>query len=101
MPARGALAHITIFLGRGQFRSLARIEADDDDLELFARDKRERLQTAGQPVQHLVTKHRALVINEREDDRFAVEVIAEPDRLSRLVAEGEIERNLFIQPLIE
>src|SRR5262249_53538976 len=70
------------------------------DLELSARDKRERLQTAGQPIQPLVAKHRALVIDEREDDRFVIEVIAEPDSFSAFVAEGEMERNLFIQLLI-
>src|SRR5215471_11394973 len=79
----------------------ARIEADREHVEILADIKFHRLQSAGQAAQDLAAQHRAFVINQVQDDRMLAEVIAQANRLSRLIAEREVPRNLFIQVLLD
>src|SRR5205085_1808698 len=50
----------------------------------------------------LVAEHRALVIDERQEDGPAAsEVFAEFDLAPRLVSESRVERNPVVQPLLD
>src|SRR5439155_22247063 len=106
MPAgrrsRPSVAFEIELLFRGsQRRSLARIDADNDDIELIAGAELQVLQALDKPVEHERAEHRAFVVTEHEHDRLAPEVIAELRPRACLIAEGLIKRKLLTELLLE
>ena len=88
-------------LHRGLFGRVARIDADGDDVELFADVETELGERVGDAVHDHGTEHRAAVVHEVEQDRLAVvEVLAEPHDVAGFVAEHEVERELGVEVLL-
>src|ERR1700694_3156274 len=104
-PLRGTrpavLRQVRLLLGRRVRRTVPRVEAHRDDLELLARVEGESAQRGKQAVQHLRAEHRAVVVRERENHGPAAEVLAEPDGPALLVLENQVERNLRGKPLLD
>ena len=92
---------VRLLLGCRQPRAFPRVDADRDDVELLADVEVQHLQRAGDAVEHLRAEHRALVIHQREQHRPLAEVVAELDVPPGLVDERQIERHLFVEPLID
>ena len=106
MPAVGRVAHRPVIQVRALLRvrglgRVARVEADQDDVELLAGRERQHLERRRDAVQHLRAQHRALVVHERQHDRPLPEVIAERHVAARLVLEPHVERQSIAQPLFE
>src|SRR5580693_4023542 len=93
---------INLLLGSGVSRRFVRIDAYRDDFILIARRELHHAESAGLTRQLLAAQHRAGVVDQVQNHRTAgLEVIAESYRLSGLILELEIERQLLIQPLID
>src|SRR5262245_48896492 len=75
-PRASVIPQISRFLRARQIESLPRIEADDDDLKLFARVERDVLQALYQSIQLLIAEHRERVINERQYYWFRITIFA-------------------------
>ncbi len=102
LGARSAVAlQVGALLGRGQLRRLARVETNGQNVEVAAHVERHLQQGADQSVEHLRAEHRAAVVRQDQDDRPLAEVVAEPDGLPRLIAEGQVERHLRVEFLVE
>src|SRR5688500_1952713 len=72
---------------------LARIEADRYNVKILSSVERDTLQRSRQSVQYLVTKHRALVINESQDHwPAALEILAKIHLSAALVFELKVKR---------
>src|SRR5438445_6168510 len=99
----GALVAVEIRrLLRGSKRWLLTwIEADDDHVEIAAGVERQELERARQAVEHLRAQHRAVVVDERKDDRPRAEVLAETHGAALFVGERDVERYFPIEILIE
>ena len=97
-------AGIELMLDVGENGSLAGIDADGDDVEILADLERQLLGAVQKAVQHFRAQHRALVIDEREDDRLLSKELAQGDGVALLVAKGEVEgkgiAQLLIQPYV-
>jgi hypothetical protein len=100
-PAPVAL-EVGLLLARGQLGPFRRVEAHGHDLELLARRKVQPLERDDHPVQNLVAQHRALIVDEREDDGpVLLEELAEPHLAPGLVAQHGVERQLLVQALLD
>src|SRR5689334_18803903 len=102
----GVLALIPINVGRllfgRQFRLFTGIEAHRQNRVLLAyAEITQRAETAGQAVENLIAKLRAAIVNQRQDDRLAAEVIAELHGVARFITKRQIERQLLIEFLID
>ena len=85
----------------GDVGSLGGIDADDDDVEVLAGNKLDHLESAGETVELLGTEHGALVVNERENGGALAEVAAQLDGFAHIVGEGEVERQLLVEALLD
>src|SRR5690349_13082276 len=94
-------AQIHLLHLRGVGGSLARIDADGNDVVVFSQIEAHDADRAGQSVEHFAAQHRASVIDERDNDRSLAEELAQADVFPRLVAEVKIERKLLVQMLID
>src|SRR5678816_1983087 len=83
---------ISPFFGCRQCRSLTAVETDCDNFKFLTGFKRHDSEGAGHPVQNLITKHRALVVNQRQHDRFRAKVVTQLYDLVSFVAKLERER---------
>ncbi len=106
VPALGAalaavLAHDRAFLRRRHLGRLARVEADGEDVELGSDAHAQRAQAAHEAVRRHPAEHRAVEVDEGEDDGLLPEVVAQVDGLARLVAEREVERHQVADLLVE
>src|SRR5260370_6429602 len=106
MPARFSARavvglHVGAFLGRRQVRRFAAVETDGDYFELLADIERDLAKRSQHSIQNLITKHRTGVVNQRQHDRLAFEELTEADLAALLVFENRVERNLFVQSLID
>ncbi len=90
-----------LFLFRRHLRSLAGIEADENDIVVAAGIKREHAQDANDALFDLIAEHGAAIVDKSEDHRFLAEVIAEPDAAAGFVAEGEVQRHLPVKRRFE
>ncbi len=96
------VVHQRGLLGERGLRLVARIEADEDDVEILPRAEWEHLRRARHAVHHLGAEHRAVVIDERENHgTLAVEVAAERHIAAVLVLERRVERQLRVEALPE
>ena len=82
-----------------RFRGVARIEADEHDVEFLARGEGDDLQGRGDPIHDERAQHRALVVHERQHDRLLAEVVSQRYVASALVLEPRVERKLLTQAL--
>jgi hypothetical protein len=107
VPAvRGARAvvalEVCLFLGGGDLDGVLGIEADADHFELLAGVEGEHAEGALESAQDLRAEHRAAVVDEREDDGLlGLEEGGERDVAAELVVEGEVERDLLIELLVD
>src|SRR6266849_1224124 len=106
MPARFTARavvglHVRVFLGRRQVRCFAAVETDGDYFELLTDIERDLAKRSQHSIQNLITKHRTGVVNQRQHDRLAFEELIEADLAALLVFENRVERNLFVQSLID
>src|SRR5262249_28281234 len=91
---------------RGQLRLLTLIETDRDDGELLA-DAEPLLagklaQAFRQAVEHQVAEHRTAILHQHENYRtIAIEIVAQPDGPSVLVAEAQARGNLLLENGLE
>src|SRR6185369_3613423 len=92
---------VNLFLLCRELAGLARVEADGDDVKLFSDLEREYTKRRHHAVEYLRAKHRAVVVDERQDDGLVSEVLAEFYLLPALVAEDEIEGQLLIEFLFD
>src|ERR1700693_6315141 len=76
---------------------LARVKADKDHFVITARRKRQHAQRTYYALLHLVTQHRAAVINKRKDHRLLLEIIAQLYLAAVFVDERQIERDLRVE----
>src|SRR5262249_51134209 len=92
--------NVALFLAGGDLRRLLRIDADGDDVELFADgevhlleggDHRLGLQDAGAG---------GFIEDHVQDDRLLPEKIAEADGLAVVIREGGVQRDLRVQFLV-
>ena len=74
------------FFGGRQFRFFPRVETDCQTYKIFARLHRERFEHAEQSRQSHRAKLRAIVIDQRQNDRFILEIFSKFDRPARLIA---------------
>ena len=93
--------HVGLLLRRGEDRPLLRVEADGQDLELLPGHEGEHLERPRQAVQAERAEHRAVVVDEAQDDGLLPEVVAELHVLPRLVLEGEVQGDRVAQLLVE
>src|SRR5258705_8299204 len=98
---RGKIVHISILLGGSQGCRFARIETDGHHLKLLPGLEIHDPERGHHPIEHLITKHRALVIDQRQHHWLLSEVVAEFHACTILVFEHEIERKLFVEFLID
>src|SRR5439155_14919762 len=82
-------------------RLLPWIEADDDHVEIAAWVERQELECARQAVEHLRAQHRAVVVDERKDDRPRAEIVAETHGAAVFLGEQDVKWHLPIEILIE
>src|SRR5262249_32761750 len=94
------LQELRLFGGR-EFGSFPRIEANGKHVELLADIELQNLQRLGQPLQYFTAQHRALKINQIKDQRPLAKIICQTNRLSCLIAELKIRRNLLVEMLLE
>ena len=91
---------VLLLLHGGLLGRVARIDADRDDVELFADVESQLGQAIGDAVHDHRTKHRTAVVHEVEQHRPAViEVLAEPDDAAGLIAEHQVHRQLGVEHL--
>ena len=96
------IVHQRGFLRSRRHRFVARIEADEDHVEVLARGEREHLRRARDAVHHLRAEHRAAVIDERQDDRpLAAEVVRERHVAAVFILELRVERQRRVEVLLE
>src|SRR5205085_10442569 len=106
MPAEASARTVVtryerLLLLRRVRRRLARVKAHGQHFKLFPHIKGLSAKAAKQSRQNLVAQHRALVEDERKNDRLRViEIFAQLNCPSRLVLEFQIKRNLLIQLLL-
>ena len=106
MPAvggfRAAVAlEIGALLGRGQIRGLGGIDADDDDVEVFAGNVVHHFKRAGEAVELFRTQHRALVVDQRKDGRLLAEITGQRHLFARVVGKREVQRQLRVESLLD
>jgi hypothetical protein len=82
-------------------RRVARIEADDDHVEVLTRLERYHAECARYAVHHLRAEHQALKVREREHDRLAAKRVVQPHLSTALVLEGCVQREALVEPLLE
>src|SRR6185503_9393829 len=81
---------------------LASVKADRDNVKIFSGVKRYALERSRQTIKHLVTQHRAFVIDERDDDGPAgLKEFAELYDLTAFVLYFCIKRQLIAKFLID
>src|SRR6476660_6220431 len=100
-PVRGQIVHISILLGGSEGSSLARIETNGHYVKLLPGLEIHDPERGHHPIEHLITKHRALVIDQRQHHGLLSEVLTEFHARTILVFEHEIERKLFVEFLID
>src|SRR5438132_6575222 len=98
--ASGAL-QVARFLFAGEQGRFLGIDADENELEVFARRSLQVLKSFDGAVQDQSAKHRTAVVAEHQDDWFAVEIILKPHRLAGVIDEGEIQRDLLVKVLLK
>ena len=81
--------------------TIARIEAYGHHVEIVAQLERHGAQGFFETAQFQGAEHRAFVVDECEDDRLAVEVVAKLDGFVRFISELGVERKHLAKPLIE
>src|SRR5262245_30114235 len=100
-----AVAFVACYVGlcllRGKFGCLARVETDGDYFEVPSDVELQHVESACQPIQNLVAKHRAVVIHERDNQRLLTEIVAVPYSLSVFILKQEIKGHLLIELLID
>src|SRR6185503_10407492 len=79
----------------------ARIETNSNDVKFFSNLKRQDAKRRDHAVENLRAEHRAIVIDERENDGLLSEILAEFYFLPTFIAKDEIERQLLIELLFE
>ena len=94
-------SHVNPLLVGREARSFARVEAHRHHIELLADVERHNFQGGQQAIQHLCAKHRALVVNHRQNHGFVAEVFAQAHGLAGLIMKSQVERHLIVQPLID
>ena len=94
-------ADIDLFLSRGQLRTFGWVDAHADDVELTARAEGHRLEAADQAIEDLGAQHRAVVINQREDDWLPAEILSQAHSVASLIAEHRVKRRLRVELLID
>src|SRR6185312_11937166 len=82
-------------------RSLFRVDADSDDIEVLADREIQRLETLGNLPEHHRTHQGAVRVTHDQDDRPPTEVVGELNIPTLLVAEGRDQRNLGVEVLVE
>src|SRR5678815_524885 len=97
---RGKIVDVSILLGGSQRCCLVRIETDSHHVKLLPGLKIHNLERGYHSVEHLITKHRALVIDERQHHGGFSEVVTQLYLRAILVFEHEIKRELFVEFLI-
>src|SRR5947209_3956497 len=88
-------------LRRRHLRRFAGIEAHRDDLKLLPHIELQHAERTFETAKDFSAQHRALVIDQIQDDRLLAEVIPQANCFAGFVAEREIERNLLIQMLLD
>jgi hypothetical protein len=89
-----------LFVG-GDLNGVGRVEADDDDVEVFAGFEVDRLQHLGHAVKDHVAEARAAVVGEDEDGRLAVHALGDGGFLAVGVGELGVHVDLVVEPLVE
>ena len=89
-----------LLLGR-HLGGLARVEAHGQDLVVGPRLESQGAHAAHEAVGRHAAEHRAVEVDEGQDDGALPEVPREADALARLVAEDEIERDRLAELLVE
>src|SRR5262245_11302578 len=87
-------------LRRRQLGPFTRVETHGQIDELLAGRHRQPLHSAEQAVQNLRAEARAVVIDQRQNDRLVFEILRQLHRSSVLISEFQIERNLIVQKLV-
>src|SRR5256885_1785744 len=87
MPAVGSFGasvalQVARFLFAGEQGRFVGIDADENELELFARCSFQVLKGFDGAVQHQSAKHWTAVVAEHQHDGFAVEIILKPHRVA-------------------
>src|SRR5207244_12228469 len=82
-------------------RRCARVATNAYHFILIARPKRQHTKRLSHAIEHLRAEHRAIVIDEREDDRTFAKILPQFHLLAALVAKYKIERQLVVQFLVE
>src|SRR5713226_9163 len=90
-----------LFLFCRHFRSLAGIEADENDIIVAAGIKREHAQNANDALLDLLAKHGAAIVDESEDHRFLAEIITKLDAAPGFVAKGKVQGHLPVEQWFE
>src|SRR2546422_5436223 len=96
--ARTMIAFKGVLLFRRSHRwGLKRVEADDHDPELSARIEGQSAEAAGKALEHLITKHRAAVVHERQNHRLTCEIVSQANNAPSLVVEGQLKRHRSVE----
>src|SRR3989442_7928616 len=96
--ARTMVAFKGVLLFRRSHRwGLKRVEADDHDPELSARIEGQSAEAAGKALEHLITKHRAAVVHERQNHRLTCEIVSQANDAPSLVLEGQLKRHRSVE----
>ena len=82
---------------RGHVRRFARIKADEDNFVIATGRKRQHAQGAYDALLHLVTQHRAAVVNKCQNHRLLFEIIAQLYITAVFVDERQIEGHLRVK----
>src|ERR1700674_1796030 len=106
VPARSRfrtpeMGHRRFFFLKGHIGSLARIKAYENDLVIAARIEGKHAQRPNHALLHLIAEHGTAVVHERKDDRLLSEIFAELNTPAGLVAKGEVELQLRVEPGLE
>src|SRR5262249_15263971 len=95
-------AQIHLLLGCRKLRSVLRIEADAEYFEILPRVERNTFQAALHAVEDERAEHRALVINQGQNDGLlTAEEGGKRYGTPGFVAKSEIERNLPVEFLVD
>src|SRR5258708_39615021 len=86
-----------LFLFCSHVRSLAGIEADENNFVVAPRIEREHAQYADDALFDLIAKHGTTVVNEGENHRPLPEILAESNLTAGFVAESEVQGHLAIE----
>jgi hypothetical protein len=89
------------FLRRGAGGRVARVDADGDDLEVGAGLQGQNVQRTRQAVDRQRAQHRAVVVREHQHHRPLAKIVAEAHRAPGLVAQRRVERQPFVEVLVE